>query len=781
MPDIKSIIVKNMRKITLIMVMIILFLSTVIQIFSMRQTSRQNAMHIFDQIGQILDENSRELEKVRKEYEVTCLNNARTAAYILEYNPEAKDNVEELRKIAAGIEVDEIHIFDTKGVIVAGTHPEYFGYSFDSGEQMAFFKPLLTDKSLELVQDVMPNTAESKLVQYSALWSEDGQFIVEIGMDPANVIRVTEKNELSYIFSRLRAGVGYSLYAISPDTKKVVGTTVVSDVGKDIADIGFREEQLASDRVFYIKVDQVLSYCLSKKIGDNYIVWATPVSGLYRSIIITELLLLAGLVFISVILVYAVSDTMNRTVIGQIKRINENLRSIQDGDLKTEVKEEDSKEFLELSSHINSMVASLLQSSEKLEMSEKIKSQKEELERQREQMETAVERSEAASKAKSEFLFSMSHDLRTPMNAIIGFTNLALESYDPETQMEYLQNIAISSKQLLDLINNILELSRIENRKILIEENLVDVKESFNKFSPMFDSDLKEKHLTYIIESDIKHPYMYMDTTHYTQIFLNIVSNSIKYTPEGGRIDVSVKELPGDTSNTCFLETVIKDNGIGMSSEYQPHAFEAFSREQTATVSGIQGTGLGLAIVKNIVDLMRGTIDIESEPGEGTKVTIRLPHRLGKAPSVRMPEEFALLDRMLLFEGKRVLLAEDIDINAMIATKILSAKGFIVERAKDGVECIDMLLNAKSGYYDLILMDIQMPNMDGYQATRSIRAFKDEKKSSIPIIALTANAFPEDRDKAAAAGMNGHIAKPLDADRMFKVIAEVVQENTYIK
>lgn len=247
-----------MKKITLLMVGIILFISTVIQIFSMHQVGRQNAQQIFEQVGQILEENSRELDLVKEEYNAMCLNDARMVAYILEHNPEARDDVEELRKIAADVEVDEIHIFDTDGVIIGGTHPEYLGYSFDSGEQIGFFKPLLTDKSLELVQETTPNTAEGKLVQYSALWNEDGSFIVQVGMKPSNVLRATKKNELSYIFSLLRTGVGYQLYAIDPDTEKVVGATVVSDVGKDVAEIGIKPEEMESERGFHAKTSQSL-------------------------------------------------------------------------------------------------------------------------------------------------------------------------------------------------------------------------------------------------------------------------------------------------------------------------------------------------------------------------------------------------------------------------------------------------------------------------------------------------------------------------------------------
>ncbi|GFI42816.1 autoinducer 2 sensor kinase/phosphatase LuxQ [Lachnospiraceae bacterium] len=771
--NIKSIVVKNMKKITLIMVVIILFISTVIQVFSMHRIGRQNAEQIFEQVGQILEENSRELKLVQEEYKSMCLDDAAVVAYILEYNVEARDDVEELRKIAKDVEVDEIHIFDTNGVIVAGTHPEYLGYSFDSGEQIGFFKPLLEDKSLKLVQETTPNTAEGKLVQYSALWSEDGEFIVQIGMKPSNVLRATQKNELSYIFSLLRTGVGYHLYAINPDTEKVVGATITSEVGKNISEIGLETEQIESEQGFHAKTKHSFSYCLSKKIGDNYIVWASPVSGFYQSIIINELLLLAGLVLISMILVYAVANSMDKTVTDQIRRINEKLWSIQDGDLRTKVDVWDSKEFLELSTHINSMVESLLRSSEKLEMSKKIQAQKEELERQHEQLEIAVKRAEEANKAKSEFLFNMSHDIRTPMNAILGFTSFALESDDPDMQREYLENIDVSSKQLLALINNILELARIENHKIIIEEELVDVRENFHKLCTIFSSDLKKKKLACNVKLDIRHPFLYVDTMHYSQVFLNLVSNAVKYTPDGGRIDLLLRELPGDTKDTCLVETVIEDNGIGMSEEFLVHAYDSFSRERTSTVSGIQGTGLGLAIVKNLVSLMKGKIAIESRQGVGTKVTIRLPHRLGEKV---LEGKKAETDKELRLDNRRILLAEDIDVNAIIATKLLSSKGSMVERARDGVECVNMLLKAKAGYYDLVLMDIQMPVMDGYQAAHAIRSFGDVKKASVPILAMTANAFKEDCEKAADAGMDGHIAKPLDGADMFRKIFEVLRE-----
>lgn len=770
MPAIKDTVVKSMKRISMIMAVLLLSLSLIIQVFTQMQNGRRGALQAFTQIERILDENSRELELAETEYEALCRNNARTVAYILEYNPAAQADAEELWKIAAAAEVDEIHIFNTDGVIVAGTHPEYFGYSFESGEQMAFFQPLLEDYSLELVQEIRPNTAEGKLVQYSALWSENRKFIVQVGMYPGSVLRAKKRNGLSYIFSLLGAGLDSRLYAIDPETETVVGTSLPSDLGKGILDLGIRPEGLASGQPFFSEASGEVSYCIAREINGNHIVWAEPLSALFHPVLSNLFSLLMGLALICFILVRSVAGAMNRAVIGPIHQVNEALREIQEGNMSRDVDVRDSKEFLELSDHINTMVDSLLLSSKELELSEQVKRQKEELERQHEQLEAAVEQAEAACQAKSDFLFSMSHDLRTPMNAIIGSANLALENCDSDAQREYLRNIDISAKQLLDLINSILELSRLERHEVLLDESLTDIRDTFRRLRTLFDSDLRRKNQTCTVRVDIRHPYLYLDTAHYTQVFLNLVGNAIKYTGDGGNISVSFTELSGEAPDTCCLETAVEDDGIGMSEEFLAHAFESFAQERTSTVSGVQGAGLGLAISKKLADMMHGAITIESHLGKGTKVALRLPLRLGAAPAEEEPDRMALPERAI-FEGKRILMAEDIDINAMIATKLLTSRGCLVERARDGVECVDMLQKAAPGYYDLILMDIQMPNMDGYKATQSVRAFDNPEKANIPILAMTANAFQVDFDRATQAGMDGHIAKPLDAVKMFKTIA----------
>lgn len=403
------------------------------------------------------------------------------------------------------------------------------------------------------------------------------------------------------------------------------------------------------------------------------------------------------------------------------------------------------------------------------------KKMEEQLQIQTAELKAALEGAQHANRAKATFLSNMSHDIRTPMNAIIAYTNFALESTDPTVQREYLQNISISSKHLLELINQILEFSKIEGRELEINEELADVNEFRRRLETIFKIDMENKRLTYTVDLDVRHTSLYMDETHSLQILANIISNAIKYTPEGGTVSVFCKELPGSAPDTCVLETVVRDTGLGMSRAFLSHAFETFSREQTSTVSGIQGTGLGLAISKNLADLMRGTIQIESDLGQGTTVTVRIPHRLGAQAAEKAangPEE----PDYSILAGRHILVTDDIDINAMIVSKLLISKGCTVERAKDGVECVNMVQNADAGHYDMVLMDIQMPNMDGYDATRAIRALEDRGKAGILILALTANAFQDDVDKAFAVGMNGHIAKPLDAKVLFRKMAEVFHE-----
>ena len=376
----------------------------------------------------------------------------------------------------------------------------------------------------------------------------------------------------------------------------------------------------------------------------------------------------------------------------------------------------------------------------------------------------AIRQAENANAAKSTFLFNMSHDIRTPMNAILGFTTLAERNLDnPRIMKDYLNKIRVSGQGMLSILDNVLELSRIESGKIFLEETPQPTGKVFDACLVMMNSEIEKKRHCVTSEKQIRHPYVYMDATRISEIFLNILSNAIRYTAEEGTIHCVLKQAPHPKEGWIYQELSVTDNGIGMSEEFQKHVFDMFSREQSSTISGVQGTGLGLGIVKKLVDLMDGTIEISSKLGEGSTVSVRIPLRIATLDDTQPKHSTILSDRERL-RGKYLLLAEDNDLNAEIAIALLTEEGLKVDRAVDGVQCVEKIERCEAGYYALILMDIQMPSLDGYQATKKIRSLEDPKKAQIPIIAMTANAFSEDRARALDAGMNDHVAKPIDMD-----------------
>lgn len=379
---------------------------------------------------------------------------------------------------------------------------------------------------------------------------------------------------------------------------------------------------------------------------------------------------------------------------------------------------------------------------------------------------------EQANEAKTSFLFNMSHDIRTPMNAIIGFRDLLEKNQDdPVKRADYLHKIEDASMVLLSIINNVLEMARIEKGTVELDETPWSAEQFGDVLYSIFIDMMEKKGLKFTREINVKHPYIYGDTIKLREVFINIISNAYKYTPKGG-VHMKLDEMPCDREGWVLYRTTISDTGMGMSEEFLPRLFEEFSREQNTTDAKIEGTGLGMPIVKRLVSLMNGTIEVKSKKGEGTTFVVTIPHRI--AERSLLADQPKVVVEPKNFEGKRILLAEDNELNAEIAIEILGEKGFIVERAANGRICCDMLQSAQDGYYDLILMDIQMPEMNGYEATRAIRSLTDARKAGIPIVAMTANAFEEDKRNALKAGMNGHLTKPIDMHELLKTLAGFV-------
>ena len=377
-------------------------------------------------------------------------------------------------------------------------------------------------------------------------------------------------------------------------------------------------------------------------------------------------------------------------------------------------------------------------------------------------LQIAAEKAESANRAKSTFLFNMSHDIRTPMNAIIGYADLASRhSDDPAKLKKYMENIQVCGQNLLMLLNNVLDLARIENDKTEMEYSVSDVEKDFRNCIAMFRNQADSKGQTLTVTTQLPYPYIYADIPHLTEVCTNLVSNAVKYTGAGGTIRCGVTQKPGEKEGWCDTVVTVADNGIGMSQEFQKHIFEPFERERTSTVSKVEGSGIGMGIVKKLVGLMGGTVEVESKIGVGSTFTVTIPCRIASGDEIQAKREINPSDQKCLC-GTRILLTEDNDLNAEIATELLQEEGCTVDRAKDGVECVDMLEKAANGTYQLILMDVQMPVMNGYDATKKIRRMDNPQKANIPIVAMTANAFSEDKQVALDAGMNDHIAKPIN-------------------
>ena len=394
-------------------------------------------------------------------------------------------------------------------------------------------------------------------------------------------------------------------------------------------------------------------------------------------------------------------------------------------------------------------------------------------------LEIALKKAEDASLAKTRFLNNMSHDIRTPMNVILGYAQLMedeLKGKDMPETSEHLEKLKQSGNLLLSIINNVLDMAKIESGKMEINENYGRLGAIRQSLFEIFEDEAKKKNLALHYTINVEHEHILTDTTKVKEIFVNILGNAIKYTPPGGSVIMSVEELPCNEPGYIIVRNRVSDTGIGMSEDFLTEIFEAFTREQNTTKSKIAGTGLGMSIVKKYVDLLGGTIEVESEPGKGSTFTVTLKHKIAdESYYVKKHLEESGISREIL-KDRSILLAEDNDLNAEIAAVILERAGLKVERVEDGLQCISRITEMPAGTYDIILMDIQMPKMDGYKATQTIRNLSDQEKACIPIIAMTANAFEEDKRAAIAAGMNGHIAKPIQVDKLLSILAEMIRQ-----
>jgi signal transduction histidine kinase/ABC-type amino acid transport substrate-binding protein/ActR/RegA family two-component response regulator len=457
--------------------------------------------------------------------------------------------------------------------------------------------------------------------------------------------------------------------------------------------------------------------------------------------------------------------------VDEITNLNDQLHEKQEKLEETSAEQEaQMEEIIALNDELEEKQEQLEETSAEQEAQlEEITALNDELECQHEKLEEACKQAESANNAKTSFLFNMSHDIRTPMNAIIGFADLLEKHQDePEKRKDYLKKIQDSSAVLLSIINNVLEMARIEKGTVVIDEAAWSAEQFNDTLYSVFQDMMREKDIEFTRDIAVDHQYVLCDPIKLREVFINILSNAYKYTNSGGKVHMHLEEIPSDREGYAMYRTTISDTGMGMTDEFLPHIFEEFSRENNTTDNKIEGTGLGMPIVKRLVDIMGGTITVKSKKGEGTTFEVTIPHKI--TDKSKLVTHNAVEFDTNVFKGKRILLAEDNELNAEIAIELLTEEGFVVDRASDGQVCVDMLDKSDDNYYDVILMDIQMPNMNGYEATKAIRKFKNRRKSNIPIIAMTANAFEEDKRDAIRAGMDGHLAKPVDARELCKTL-----------
>ena len=393
------------------------------------------------------------------------------------------------------------------------------------------------------------------------------------------------------------------------------------------------------------------------------------------------------------------------------------------------------------------------------------------------ELEKSAEQAKNANEAKTRFLFNMSHDIRTPMNAIVGFSDLLEKNLQNEKKAkEYLGKIQSSSNLLLMIINQVLEMARIESGTAVLQLKAEDMDALFHRVNTVFEEDIRKKNLQYHTVLDVRHHYAVCDQTKLQEIMLNIISNAIKYTPEGHSIHVEIHEAVSENPSKIRCIFSCEDTGIGISEEYLPHIYEEFSREHTSTENKVPGTGLGLSIIKSMIELMGGSIQVESRQGIGTKFTVDLSFDMASKEEVYGSRNAIKTSAIHTIKGKRILIAEDNELNAEIAKTVLEDVGALVTRVEDGQQAVELFKEKPAGTFDAILMDLMMPIMDGYTATREIRSLERSDSKTIPIIAMTANAFQEDAEKCIAVGMNAHLAKPLDIEKVMITICRLVKE-----
>lgn len=680
-------------------VMIILFAIMSYFLITDRRKAAFSAQEIVsDKIRVVLERNEESIKDYKSSLKEEFTIRASTISYILENNENLEKDVDKLKEIAEKLMVDEIHLFTPSGVIYGGTNPEYYGFSLYSGTQMGFFLPILSDESLSLCQDITPNTAEGKLMMYAMVWREDKKGLVEIGVDARRLAYEMNGNEVLSLIESMPVTEGRMLFVAEKENGIIIGATDSKFLGASLSSLGISDfgdktftqgKKVFNDNPSYVSIYNSPSFIFL--VTQN-------VEDAYQGAV-GELLIL----FLYILLITSILD-------GVIVISNRKLSKERDERLK-------------------------------------------ENEKRNKKLSSALYEAQAASKSKSAFMMSMSHDLRTPMNAILGYTDLLEKEVKNEKEKRYVNNIKISGKQLMTLLGNVLSMTRIESGRLELDKKEEEIISIMEDVYVIIKERADEKGVSFTLNNYGENHTLLVDRGKYTEILMNILTNAVKYTPKGGSVTMN-NTIIDKGEEGVLVESVVEDTGIGMSPSFLPHIFDTFERESLSGRGKEEGYGLGMSITKALVDLMGGDISIDSIQGMGTvvKVSVSFKKTTKKAKS-------ACVDSVS-WSNKRALLVEDNDLNAEIAHIMLENLGFETERVDNGYDAVDRVENSEKPF-DIVYMDILMPGIDGYETAIRIRNLKGIR-SSVPIVAMTANAFLEDKIKSIESGMDGHIAKPLE-------------------
>ena len=689
--------------IILISFVIIWIGSVSLQMLSNRHNAWIASEMILQQLEDVIEENKESyqtlLETLKEEYTLR----AETVANLLEMEGRLYQTTVEYRKIAKQLRVDEIHIINTGGCIVAGTNPEYFGYSFSSGEQM------LTDKTLSMCQDMVPNTAEGKMMMYAIVWNSSGTAMIQIGITPSRLLAKMNSASVENLVRQMPITSGMNIFLLNASTGKMLATTRQDVLLYELQDSDRLEGGNLQEGKRYrtsVKISGRQQYLVYEKYGEYNLAVSYGILEANQNLIYV-----AATMFLVLVLSFLIIFYITERSIAAIDKNEEELKQ-------------------------------------------------------------AKEAAERANAAKTGFLSRMSHDIRTPLNGIIGMIEISDRHREDRALVD--ANRAkekVAAKHLLELINDVLEFNKLDEENLQLTKEPFCLKELWQEIITIVEPRAADKGVLLKYEEQTEGTAVGCvlgSSLHVRQIFINILGNAIKYTDAGGYVlcQVTIKAI-GENLISC--QTVISDNGIGMSTAFLPHLFEPFSRENTDKKSVTQGTGLGMSIVKHLIDKMDGTVTVESKKGVGTIFTVTLLFEGLKEQECKKIEEE---DQNVDLSGMRVLLAEDNELNMEIAETFLTDAGVQITKAYNGKEEVERYLEQPAGTFDAILTDLMMPIMDGCEAARAIRSSGRADAESIPIIALTANAFWEDAERVKREGMNEHLPKPLDVGKMLSVLAK---------